>query len=390
MPQLIAGFIVVVAAIYAVIYLVAILFYGLTTGLPAAAVMWGTAFVCSVVLAQRVPQAISFSVDLVSDRPRLFRTERRRVGKEDAIISSLVGLAVAALALFFLGKNVTGKGGTDPEWVRIAGVATGWVILAGSAIFVHRSLAGKREETACTELFGLGSHVEYHEEQLQRTIDAAKRLGVAFESPGWDFLQTAISGAAPEDFEDVATRLIERQTSMHEAAAVQYQEMSYEMEEAQKLLKIASEKAVALSSPTLLQLVDEVSKQFQSPVFIQILAARDIAQFRRVLTDARQKLQGVAAFRGDANEGEGANRNPKAESAEPQSQVLRTVQDALKFLGLADDVDQQTVRTRLFRLSSFYHPDKAKDLLDDERRGYEEKMKVINNARDILSAAGRG
>jgi len=396
MPQLLLGATVIVLAAYAVIYGLAIALYALMSAVPAVALLWATAGFSFLLINRFGPTSVSFSVNTTADYPRVFKSTAR--GLAGAAFPSIVlGVVAAAILLYVLGGNAErANGGADPAWIRQAGVGLAWLLTAGSTVAVYRWLCGKRIEQELTHLVELDEPVMQLVHGFRVGTNAANAVEVELPDPGWDFLLSTLAsrGTAGSDVDgtEKARLAIVERTEFYQVVAQDYEEMRKELSYLKSMLHRATRIAATTGSPSLLALVDQVSVTHNSGALKTTLDARNRAAFGALVAHACQLLEPVLDFEKNVNNGRSSHSDDSARHQgrdASQTETVSTVHDVLRFLGLPLDSSRDSIKSRLNRMTMFYHPDKASELVEEERGNYEFKMKLINRSREILEAAGR-
>lgn len=105
------------------------------------------------------------------------------------------------------------------------------------------------------------------------------------------------------------------------------------------------------------------------------------------------KGQGRCSTDGDGNRCEDGGGSEKCnegnrKNGSPPGQVQMTLEEARSILGLGRDAGREEIQAAYRMHAKRYHPDQVPlGLADDFKRLAEEKMKVINEAYDILNRA---
>lgn len=388
MPQLIGGVIIVIVVIYAFIYLLTIAIYAALFGLAAAAAMWVVAMISAMVLDGASQGHSQFAVDTAADKPCIVKSTQKSETSTVSAASVAIGAVVGGCVLYAVGSGIQESGGSDPAWIRQTGVWAASLVLAASSLTMYRWLDAKRAEVQKEHLHGLSPLLERYVAHLESATRASGQVGAKIESSGWTFLELAFHSSSEAGTESEISKLLETQIECLCAAERDFRQMSNDLAETQDLLRQASIHAAQIGSRSLLALADSAALQLDSPDFNRRIHARDISGFQRSIHEIKSTLLSVLECRAEEKQAEHAKQTSQGSDFD-DSVNLTSVEDALAFLGLPSDASEPVINSRLKKLSGYFHPDRASDLVETERRKNEEKMKCINRARDILREAGR-
>lgn len=387
MPQLIAFVVGVVIVSYLVLYALTLALYALIFAVPAVALMWLTSFLILTILEHNSQLDICLSLDASGALPRLQKTIRRKSDEGYTILACLLGVSISGCLLYFLGDYVERAGGSDPVWIKRVGLWVAWVIFAVACIWVYGILHRRKQVPEVHALTNLDPFIERFTEQLDRAMRASAVLGIRIDHPGWGFIQSA-SGKT-NGAEDEISKRLDQQSAFYRSAADDYEIMSAELIQIRSLTQSATVKAAQSKSRSLIILVDGVAEQLESYEFQRVITERNLNKFRCAVDEMRQALKSVLDHEvsGSENDSNGKKRQFSGSSAnEP---MMSTVAEALDLLGLKPEVSQETIKDRIKKLRMVHHPDRLKDLVEEERMSSEKMIKLINIACDILSKAGR-
>jgi len=379
MPQAIAVLLSLILAAYALVYLLSIGLYGLFIAAPGVAVMWAVGNVAARAVGKD-GAAVNFSVQRQSDG---FVVIRRTMSTSPKGAPRAAGFAAGVATLAITAYMMSLSASKDPEWVRQVGTGMALVIFAFAAFWMSERLEKIRNDGHSEVCEDLSAPVAQLHALHERATIAASDL----EVPGPESLEALYSRLSEIDSDEGFSAFVH--SSIDELSIFEHRlrERGSEVRETKTIVRRAALHALQIGSRTALQEADDLTTALESREFRDALSDTSNDSVAYLLANIRSRANVILSIDSIDGKSQRSGHTEKRMEAEPE--MLRTVGDALGFLGLPTDAKREEIKERIARMSNFYHPDKATNLLSETRESQEQVMKLLNVARGILSNAGR-
>lgn len=384
MAQLIAAILIFIAACYAL----SALFYSLLLAVPAAVIISLISTMVAPSLIGSKSATVKYELQDHKTDPQLLRVTTPPDARIKILYSILASLIPASIVMFIIGNHILEAPNSNEIWVRKVGVAVSVVITIFFCFWfwktLERSLCAAKSES----VEPLEALLRDYAAKLRSLNESGKPFNITKLAQWEDILVAATQPDLSATNASVAIVLKGKLKDI-DAMALQLSKIDCISNRIRRLARDVSTKAVRLSATSLLHAIDEIARVADSASWAQGFSSGHSAKLLTDLESAERKLQEL-----DRSIEKPEQRNKgKRDSANQREdgKSLNSTMDAFAFLGVPSDASRETINYRLKRLSSFWHPDKVKaeGLVESEYSRYEEMMKQINQARQILQKDGK-